>query len=77
LDKDLSNEKQTDAEETYHADDSYSSIQETKSTGKSGWCYIGKDREFRTCAKVNENDTCMSGSIFPTQQICINPELRL
>jgi len=43
---------------------------------KSGWCYVGEDRGFRTCAKVGVNDSCMSGNIFPTQEICINPNLR-
>jgi len=53
-----------------HAD---SSIQ---GGGKSGWCYIGMDRGFRSCAQVNDNDICMSGDIFPTQEICVNPRLR-
>ena len=55
-------------------DDATSSTQKTQ--GKSGYCYIGEDRGFRSCIKVNENDTCMSGDIFPTEQICINPSLR-
>jgi hypothetical protein len=58
----------------YEADDSSSSIQQGGS--KSGWCYIGEDRGFRTCAQVGVNDTCMSGEIFPSQDICINPNLR-
>ena len=53
-----------------HAD---SSIQ---GGGKSGWCYIGMDRGFRSCAQVNDSDICMSGDIFPTQEICVNPRLR-
>jgi hypothetical protein len=55
-------------------DDATSKTQKTK--GKSGFCYIGEDRGFRSCIEVNENDTCMSGDIFPTEQICINPSLR-
>lgn len=43
---------------------------------KSGYCYIGEDRGFRSCAKVSQHDTCMSGDIFPTRDICINPNLR-
>lgn len=43
---------------------------------KSGYCYIGEDRGFRSCVKVSEHDTCMSGDIFPTRDICINPNLR-
>jgi hypothetical protein len=62
--------------EDYHADDSTSSIQMSSTTGKAGWCYIGEERGFRTCAEVGINDTCMSGDIFPSQQICVNPNLR-
>jgi len=43
---------------------------------KSGYCYIGEDRGFRSCIKVGENDECISGDIFPTMDICINPNLR-
>jgi hypothetical protein len=60
--------------EDYTADESTSSIQ--NGAPKAGWCYIGEDRGFRSCAEVGVNDTCMSGDIFPTQQICVNPNLR-
>ena len=45
-------------------------------SGESGWCYIGSDRGFRSCAQVGVNDTCMSGEIFPSHEICMNPSLR-
>ena len=48
----------------------------TQRTGKSGYCYIGEDRGFRSCIQVGEQDTCMSGDIFPTHAICVNPRLR-
>lgn len=54
-------------------DDSLSSIQ---SSGKTGWCFIGEDKGIRACAELGVNDTCMSGDIFPTQAICMNPNLR-
>lgn len=56
-------------------DDATSSTQRA-SSGKAGYCYIGEDRGFRSCIKVNENDNCMSGEIFPSQQLCVNPSLR-
>jgi len=56
-------------------DDAMSSTQRN-SSGKSGYCYIGEDRGFRSCISVSENDTCMSGDIFPSQEICVNPSLR-
>ena len=58
----------------YEADDATSNIQ--GGAPKPGWCYIGEDRGFRTCAQVGVNDKCMSGDIFPTQDICMNPNLR-
>jgi hypothetical protein len=60
--------------EDYQADEATSSIQNGAS--KAGWCYIGEDRGFRSCAEVGVNDTCMSGDIFPTSQVCVNPSLR-
>lgn len=57
----------------YQADSASSTIQ---SGSKAGWCYIGEDRGFRTCAEIGVNDSCMSGEIFPSHEICINPNLR-
>ena len=57
-------------------DDAGSKTQANKAKSKSGYCYIGEDRGFRSCIQVNDSDTCMSGDIFPTQEICINPSLR-
>jgi hypothetical protein len=56
-------------------DDSMSSTQRNGS-GKSGYCYIGEDRGFRSCIAVKEGDLCMSGDIFPSQALCVNPSLR-
>jgi len=57
------------------ADDS-TSLTQRKPKSKAGFCYIGEDRGFRSCIDVGEGDVCMSGDIFPTQAICINPNLR-
>ena len=54
-------------------DDSRSVFQ---SNGKAGWCFIGQDQGVRTCSEIGVNDMCMSGDIFPTQEICMNPNLR-
>ena len=53
-----------------------SKIQSNKPKSKSGFCYIGEDSGIRSCIKVGEGDVCMSGDIFPTQAVCINPNLR-
>ena len=57
-------------------DDSSSKTQVYRGSGKSGYCYIGEDRGFRSCIEVKNDDECMSGKIFPTRDICINPTLR-
>tara|TARA_Y100000389_G_scaffold191713_1_gene218339 strand:- start:9472 stop:10113 length:642 start_codon:yes stop_codon:yes gene_type:complete len=51
-----------------------SDIQSQKS--KAGYCYVGEDRGYRSCVQVKESDKCMSGDIFPTNDICVNPSLR-
>ncbi len=62
--------------EEYQANEASSSLYAGTNTGKAGWCYIGEDRGFRSCAQVGVNDICMSGDIFPSQEICVNPNLR-
>ena len=44
--------------------------------GKAGWCFVGQDKDVRKCAEVGVNDDCMSGSIFPTKDLCLNPNIR-
>ena len=70
LEKALSNASQND---NVQPDDAKSSIQ---STGKSGWCFIGEEQGVRSCSNVGVNDVCMSGDVFPSQEICVNPNLR-
>lgn len=58
---------------TYKEDSEDNNIQERH---KPGYCYIGTDRGYRSCIKVNSHDDCESKKIFPTMDICINPSLR-
>lgn len=61
-------------EKKIDADDSTeSNIQYKKS---AGYCYIGSDRGYRTCVKMTGEDTCASGKVFPSKDICVNPNLR-
>lgn len=70
-------DKNGNQDQDYQALETSSSVHSSSSkSGKAGWCYIGEDRGYRTCAEVGVNDTCMSGDIFPSQEICINPNLR-
>ena len=41
-----------------------------------GYCYVGKINQTRYCAKVSSNNKCMSGDIFPTMAVCVNPNLK-
>lgn len=62
------------AENTPQPDDA-TSVTQIKGS-KSGYCYIGEDRGFRSCIKVGPNDKCVSGQIYPSEVICQNPRLR-
>lgn len=72
MNKVLNKAKPENSNNDYEANEASSSF----TNGKAGWCYIGEDRGFRTCSKVGVNDMCMSGDIFPSQEICVNPSLR-
>lgn len=42
------------------------------------WCYVGSDDDgTRYCSSVDKSDNCMSGNIFPSRKLCINPNLRV
>ena len=45
-------------------------------TGKSGYCFVGMDNNVRSCVNVSSSDKCMSGNIFPSMELCVNPSLR-
>lgn len=57
-------------------DDAGSKTQMSKPNAKAGFCYIGEDRGYRSCLQIGEGDNCMSGEIFPSRDICVNPQLR-
>ena len=67
-------EKKEEEAENIDANSSFAS--NLKKTVKGGYCYIGTDRTFRSCVKVDPGDVCMSNKVFPTKDICINPNLR-
>lgn len=69
-----STQPQQQQNQDYQANEASSSYDGTN--GKSGWCYIGEDQGYRTCAEVSASDKCMSGEIFPSQEICMNPNMR-
>ena len=69
LNQSLHTSKEHQHDDNYIADDS-------SHRGKMGWCFIGEDRGYRSCEYVGVNDQCMSGDIFPTKDVCMNPNLR-
>lgn len=59
-------------------DDSIDAVNRARGTrqDKLGYCYVGTDRGYRSCIDVDNEDECLSGDIFPTRDICVNPNLR-
>jgi archaellum component FlaF (FlaF/FlaG flagellin family) len=47
-----------------------------KTLTTDGYCYLGYDNGQRECMEAYAGDVCMSGEIFPSLDICINPKLR-
>ena len=47
-----------------------------KASSSVGYCYIGEDRGHRSCTEVSDTNLCMSGEIFPTHDVCVNPNIR-
>jgi hypothetical protein len=54
-------------------DNSVDPIQKPITSGKTNWCLVGEYQGKRGCIQVNDNSKCMSGQVFPSQQMCINP----
>lgn len=40
---------------------------------KQNWCLVGEYKGTRGCIAVSEQDKCLSGQVFPNQQMCLNP----
>jgi len=54
-------------------DASSSPIQNVPS--KNSWCLVGEYNGARGCVSVSDQDKCLSGQVFPNQQMCLNPTL--
>jgi len=48
-------------------------IQKPISSIKSRWCLVGEYEGRRGCIEIADSDKCLSGQVFPTQQMCLNP----
>ena len=48
-------------------------IQNPITSNKISWCLVGDYQGRRGCIEVTEQDKCLSGQVFPTQKMCLNP----
>jgi len=55
------------------ADTSENPIQNPIFSGKRNWCLVGEHQFKRGCVSISESDKCLSGQVFPNQQMCLNP----
>jgi len=56
-------------------DASTSATQAPISSGKQSWCLVEDDGVSRQCLRVSDMDKCMSGQVFPSQKMCLNPNI--
>lgn len=45
------------------------------STGKEKWCLVGEYQNKRGCISIDDQDKCISGQVFPSQKMCLNPTM--
>ena len=57
----------------HEADTTANPIQNPISSNKGGWCLVGEVAQRRGCIMVDDTDKCMSGQVFPSKRICLNP----
>ena len=50
-------------------------IQNPISANKGGWCLVGEQAQRRGCIMVEDAGKCMSGQIFPSKRLCLNPTI--
>ncbi len=54
------------------ADAPEDTIQKSLSSSKTKWCLVGEYQNKRGCIDISESDKCMSGQIFPNENMCLN-----
>ena len=52
-------------------DGSDNSIQKSMSASKTKWCLAGEYQKKRGCIDISESDKCLSGEVFPSEEMCI------
>jgi hypothetical protein len=46
-------------------------IQKSVASSKTKWCLAGEYQNKRGCIDLSESDKCMSGEVFPNEEMCI------
>lgn len=57
-------------------DSAVSNTQTPISSGKQQWCLVEENGAQRQCLAIDQMDKCMSGQVFPTQRMCLNPNIQ-
>lgn len=52
-------------------------IQNPITSAKTGWCLVGEYEGRRGCIAIGDQDKCLSGQVFPNQQMCLNPTMNM
>lgn len=52
-----------------------SPIQTAIPASKGKWCLAGEFKDQRGCVEMRDHDKCMSGQVYPSQSVCLNPNL--
>lgn len=55
------------------SDKAESPIQTNGASLKSSWCLVGEHNGRRGCVEINDASKCMSGQLFPSAEMCLNP----
>jgi len=55
------------------SDSSETPIQKPITSDKMSWCLVGEYEGKRGCVEVDDANKCLSGQVFPSQQMCLNP----
>jgi hypothetical protein len=50
-------------------------VQNPISSGKTQYCLVGEFQSKRGCIEVGSNDLCLSGQLFSSKELCMNPTM--
>lgn len=77
LDNAIQNSNSSGNSMSVSTDNTMSSIQNPIAGKKTNntWCLVGEYEGKRGCVSVEDSTKCLSGQVFPTQQLCVNPAL--